>query len=131
MRDKTLTLRLTAEEWERFEAVAEHYGLPVPFMLRMLVKKEETAIQTGVPSAVDTRWEALKREAVSLLPATGVPRLRASFDERTHTIVLSDGKVTRLVRGGESSWFALASWPGSQLVQHQEPRDSGFSRRGR
>ena len=129
MRDKTLTVRLTAEEWERFEAVAEHYGLPVPFMLRMLVKKEETAIQTGVPSAVDTRWEALKREAVSLLPATGVPRLRASFDERTHTIVLSDGKVTRLVRGGESAWFALASWPGSQLVQQQESRDSGFSRR--
>ncbi len=129
MRDKTLNMRLTPEEWERFEAVAEHYGLPVPFMLRMLVKKEETAIQTGVPSAVDTRWESLKREAVSLLPATGVPRLRASFDERTRTIVLSDGKVTRLVRGGESAWFALASWPGSQLVQQQEPRDSGLSRR--
>ena len=129
MRDKTLTMRLSAEEWARFEIVAEHYGLPVPFLIRMLVKKEETAIATGMPSAMDTRWEQLKREAVSLLPSTGIPRLRASFDERTHTIVLSDGKVTRLIRGGESAWFALASWPGSQLVATQQHRDSGLSRR--
>jgi hypothetical protein len=130
MRDKTLTMRLSAEEWARFEIVAEHYGLPVPFLIRMLVKKEETAIASGMPSAIDSRWEALKREAISLLPSTGIPRLRASFDERTHTIVLSDGKVTRLIRGGESAWFALASWPGSQLVaSEQHQRDSGFSRR--
>jgi hypothetical protein len=107
-------MRLSAEEWERFQAIAEHYGLPVAFMIRMLVKKEETAIQTG-PGAAETRWEFLKREAVGLLPTAQLPRLRVSFDERSRTIVLSDGKLTRLVRGGESAWDALALWPGSQL----------------
>jgi hypothetical protein len=123
MRDKTLSMRLSAEEWARFESVAEHYGLPVAFMIRMLVRKEEIAIQTS-PAGGDTRWDFVKREAIALLPMVQLPRLRVSFDERTRTIVLSDGKVTRLVRNGDSAWYALSSWPGSQLRSAQDALDS-------
>jgi hypothetical protein len=123
MRDKSLSMRLSAEEWARFEAVAEHYGLPVAFMIRMLVKKEEIAIQTS-PAGGNSRWEFVKREAIALLPMVQLPRLRVSFDERTRTIVLSDGKVTRLVRNGESAWYALSAWPGSQLRSAQEALES-------
>jgi hypothetical protein len=128
MRDKTISMKLTPEEWARFEMVADHYGLPVAFMLRMLVKRELTAIQMG-PTAGEARWEFVKREAVRLLPMVQNPRLRVSFDERTKTLVLSDGKVTRLVRGGESAWFALAAWPGSQLRHHIDDLESLEPRR--
>jgi hypothetical protein len=40
MREKTFNMRLTPEEWARFEAVASHHALPVASMLRMLVKRE-------------------------------------------------------------------------------------------
>ena len=128
MRDKSLSMRLSSEEWARFEAVAEHYGLPVAFMIRMLVKKEEIAIQTS-PAGGDTRWEFVKREAIALLPMAQLQRLRISFDERTRTIVLSDGKVTRLVRNGDSAWFALSAWPGSQLRSAQEALEADSYRR--
>jgi hypothetical protein len=124
MRDKSLSMRLSPEEWARFEAVAEHYGLPVAFMIRMLVKKEELAIQTTGPASGDARWEFVKREAIALMPMVQLPRLRVSFDERTRTIVLSDGRVTRLVRNGESAWHALTAWPGSQLRSAQEALES-------
>jgi hypothetical protein len=123
MRDKTLSMRLSPEEWARFEDVAEHYGLPVAFMIRMLVKKEDIAIRTS-PAAGNSRWEFIKREAIALLPMAQLPRLRVSFDERTRTVVLSDGKVTRLVRNGESAWYALSSWPGSQLRSAHEALES-------
>lgn len=128
MRDKNLTMRLTAEEWARFEAVAEHYGLPVAFMVRMVIKKEEAAIQIG---SAETRWDFLKREAMALLPMARLPRLRVSFDERYRAIVLSDGRVTRLVRGGESAWSAIAAWPGSQLRSQQDPQEPELDDDGR
>jgi len=43
MREKTFNMRLTPEEWARFEAVADHYGLPVASMIRMLVKEVQTS----------------------------------------------------------------------------------------
>jgi hypothetical protein len=121
-------MKLSPEEWARFEAVAEHYGLPVAFMVRMLVKKEELAIQTS-PAGGDSRWEFVKREAIALLPMAGLSRLRVSFDELSRTIVLSDGKVTRLVRNGDSAWFALSVWPGSQLRSAQDALESESYRR--
>ena len=45
MREKTFNMRLSPEEWTRFEAVAEDYGLPVASMIRLLVKREEETIK--------------------------------------------------------------------------------------
>jgi hypothetical protein len=49
LRDKTFNMRLTGEEWARFEVVASHYGLPVASMLRMLIKEkyEQLAYKVG------------------------------------------------------------------------------------
>jgi hypothetical protein len=121
-------MRLSPEEWERFEAVADHYGLPVPFMVRMLVRREEMAIRATADAAGDPRWEFVKREALALLPLAQLSRLRVSFDERSRTIVVSDGKVTRLVRNGESASGAIAKWPGSQLRAGQEEPEPSYRR---
>jgi hypothetical protein len=39
-RDKTFNMRLTPDEWARFEAVAAAHELPVATVLRMLMKQE-------------------------------------------------------------------------------------------
>jgi hypothetical protein len=40
MRDRTLSLPLSTEEWERAETVAKYYGMPVEALLRFLVRRE-------------------------------------------------------------------------------------------
>ena len=40
MRDKTFNMRMSAEEWQRFEAIARHYEMPVASMIRLLVRRE-------------------------------------------------------------------------------------------
>lgn len=47
-REKQINFRVSEEEARRFERVAEHHGIPVAAMLRMLVKKEERTI-LGAP----------------------------------------------------------------------------------
>ena len=49
MRDTQLNLRLSPDERERFDRVAEHYGVNMANMIRMLVKREEAAISAAAP----------------------------------------------------------------------------------
>jgi hypothetical protein len=44
MRERQLNIRLSEEEADRLERVAEHYGLNVPSLIRMLVKREDDKI---------------------------------------------------------------------------------------
>jgi sulfur relay (sulfurtransferase) DsrC/TusE family protein len=48
MREKQLNIRLTEDELARLQLVAEHYGLNVAGVLRMLVKREADAIGRAV-----------------------------------------------------------------------------------
>jgi antitoxin component of RelBE/YafQ-DinJ toxin-antitoxin module len=41
-RSVVVTLRLSEEEHRLFKRVADHYGLTVASVLRMLIKREET-----------------------------------------------------------------------------------------
>ena len=49
IRDKLFTMRMSAEETERLEAVAEHYALSAAGLLRMLVKREFDALPRSEP----------------------------------------------------------------------------------
>jgi predicted DNA-binding protein len=44
MREKQLNIRLSAEESERLDRVADHYGLNSAGLIRMLLKREDLAI---------------------------------------------------------------------------------------
>jgi hypothetical protein len=43
-RDKLFNMRMSAEEWLRFEALSKHYGLGVAQTIRMLVKRDADAL---------------------------------------------------------------------------------------
>jgi len=51
MRDRNITVPVSAEEWERFEQVAEHYEMPVHALLRYLVRREADWLRPGTSSA--------------------------------------------------------------------------------
>jgi hypothetical protein len=62
-RDRTFNMRLTPEEWARFEAVAADHELPVASVIRMLVKREADVIADhaalrarGSVTHEDVRW---------------------------------------------------------------------------
>jgi|HubBroStandDraft_1064217.scaffolds.fasta_scaffold337536_2 hypothetical protein len=75
-RDKTFNMRLTPEEWERFEAVAEGYSLPVASMLRMLVKEkwdegiaqglDNMAKTAGLPEMIDEAFALNGKKPLNL-----------------------------------------------------------------
>lgn len=43
-REKLFTMRMSNDEWARFEAVAAHYSLNVASVMRMLAKREADAL---------------------------------------------------------------------------------------
>jgi len=45
MREKQLNVRVSPEEQERLEFLADHYGLNAAAVIRMLVKREYDAVQ--------------------------------------------------------------------------------------
>ena len=51
MRERQLNIRLSEEESTRVDLVAEHYGLNVAALLRMLVKREFDALPLEVKKA--------------------------------------------------------------------------------
>jgi hypothetical protein len=62
MRERMFTMRLSAEESARLDALAEHYGLNAAGLIRMLLKKEQRELnetlrlagrgQPGLPSSL-------------------------------------------------------------------------------
>jgi antitoxin component of RelBE/YafQ-DinJ toxin-antitoxin module len=51
-REKQINFRVSEAEAERFERVALHLGIPVAAMIRMLVKREDDAIEARAPQAL-------------------------------------------------------------------------------
>lgn len=116
-REKTFNMRLTPEEWARFESVADRFGLPVASMIRMLVKNEEAA---ALSRASESRWQHVKDEAQEFAALSELLNLNVRFIDATWTIVLDDGKRTKSVTGGLGVWSELAHWPGSKLEANQK-----------
>ena len=48
-RDKPFNIRVSAEEWQRLEALAKHYGLNVASTIRFLAKRDADAL--GITAA--------------------------------------------------------------------------------
>jgi hypothetical protein len=80
---KQLNFRLSPEEFDRFERVANHYGLPIASMLRMLVKREDDGLAADLPEA------ALRRDMLSVIETISRSRLA------TETEVLTDVTALR------------------------------------
>ena len=57
-RQRLFTLRMTEDEGARFNRVAEHYGLTVAGVLRMLMKREDDAL--GAPARETVKRAAAK-----------------------------------------------------------------------
>jgi hypothetical protein len=51
LREKLFTMRMSAEEWARAEKLAEHDGLTVAALVRMLLKDRERHLERSEPSA--------------------------------------------------------------------------------
>ncbi|HEY1692233.1 MAG TPA: hypothetical protein VGG39_08725 [Polyangiaceae bacterium] len=70
---KTFNMRLSDEEWTRFEVVAEHYEMPVAQMLRFLVRRESDwlAPATSFAHALQKRdrRDLMDRERARILGA--------------------------------------------------------------
>lgn len=51
-RDKLFNMRMSADEWARLEALAEHFGLNAAGVLRMLTKEKcrELGLPTDAPA---------------------------------------------------------------------------------
>lgn len=74
MRDRTVTVPVSAEEWERFELVAEHYEMPVHALLRYLVRREADWLRPGTTSSHGMRQHqrrdliASERQRLGVVP---------------------------------------------------------------
>jgi len=56
MRERLFTMRMSADESERLEAVSKHYALNAASLIRMLVKREaDTLGLVTVPKAAATK----------------------------------------------------------------------------
>lgn len=47
VREKQLNIRLNSDEEARFQRLADHFGVSVPTMVRMLVKEKERELGLG------------------------------------------------------------------------------------
>ncbi|CAN5922602.1 hypothetical protein BH11MYX4_BH11MYX4_03900 [soil metagenome] len=64
MRETQVNVRLNAEESERADRLAAHYGLTLAFTIRMLLKREHDAVfppTSPAPAAAPSRPRAVKK----------------------------------------------------------------------
>jgi antitoxin component of RelBE/YafQ-DinJ toxin-antitoxin module len=50
-RGRLLNFRVNDEEWERLQRLADHYGLNVSGVIRMLAKRDAVALGLEAPTA--------------------------------------------------------------------------------
>lgn len=86
-REKLFNMRMSAEEWDRLEFLATHYGLNAAGVLRMLIKREVDAL--GVPPTRQERARARLAKAVEEIGDSEIRKLyercereRKRFDAR-------------------------------------------------
>lgn len=77
VREKLFTIRMTDEERERAERIARQYGLNVAGVIRMLLKREDDALQRTAPT-VEPRLGAKDLQALMLKQAAELPREAAA-----------------------------------------------------
>ena len=65
MRERLLTMRMSDEEHSRALLVANHYGLNIAGVVRMLLKREETSIAavTASPMWIEPKLRQPKKKA--------------------------------------------------------------------
>jgi len=124
MRERQLNIRLTPEEDARFDRVAKHYGLTVPDVVRLLMKREEHDLTDGELerwARGGPRWERDKAFLEWLRPLTNL-HLALSFDEETRTVsiestkpILNIAPIKGLTR--DEAVQALLSLPKTALVR--------------
>lgn len=50
VREKLFTMRMSAEEWTRAEALAKHYGVTVAALVRMMLLEKERELAEPSPT---------------------------------------------------------------------------------
>jgi predicted DNA-binding protein len=60
-REKLFNMRMSAEEWERLDALAKHYGLNAAGVIRMLVKADADRLHKSEVQDVAARKSRPKR----------------------------------------------------------------------
>jgi predicted DNA-binding protein len=60
-REKLFNMRMSAEEWERLDALAKHYGLNAAGVIRMLVKADADRLHKSEVQDVAARKPRPKR----------------------------------------------------------------------
>jgi hypothetical protein len=60
-RGRLLNMRVNDEEWERLNLLAQHYGVNVSAVIRMLAKRDAVACWSPPRSARGGRRAAMKR----------------------------------------------------------------------
>jgi len=85
-RDKTFNMRVSEDEWKRFEVVAQSYSLPVASLLRMLVKEKYDVI-----SSLKTSEEPEEEHRDVLYQYTAVDVEDGSHADSLTTADLSNG----------------------------------------
>lgn len=100
MREKLFTIRMTEEERERAERLANHHGLNVAGLLRMLLKKEEREIIGGAGESENFRAACAEYLGEGGAKKPGKPDPKRSA-------WTSDGKkfVLREADGTELAWW--------------------------
>lgn len=121
---RQLNFRITEEEHERFERLAKHYGLSVPNLIRLLVRREEQDLHDAEQarwSRGEATWERDKVDLKWLADETGIMKLEIRPDDRTRTFSLVSPKFhPELQRSGltrNEAIEALHSFPKTRLVQ--------------
>ncbi len=54
-RERLFNMRMSDDEWARLERLAAHYGLNAAGVIRMLLKREDDAVQGAAPAARSTK----------------------------------------------------------------------------
>jgi hypothetical protein len=113
-RDKQINFRVSADEAERFDRVAAHYGIALAAMLRMLVKERDDEIQSS--------RGALLRVVSPLLPSQrSAAKAKAKESYAQVTERLADAHRSR-DSGIDSIWSFPD--PGGRTVRLVEVTDS-------
>lgn len=124
MRETQINIRLGPDEKKQFDVVADHLGVNIPTMLRLLVKhaaqdlarKRRLAWQDDEPS-----WERDKRYAAFLVPLVNRFMLEVIPDDAKRTFTIHSPRVPPVGARGpltlEETIEALENWEGGDILR--------------
>lgn len=121
MRERLFTMRMSAEESERYEKIAAHHNTSLAKVIRMLMDREEERIareEAERQRAVARRWESDKALLQWLVELANRQKLKPIFDERRMSMgLLVDGRDYHLNLSLEGAIAVLTSIKGTALLE--------------